>query len=60
MKEKKYEELNDIVGSQWENVEIVEHSILIGPKNICVGKRCVKKYLRIVCKRKLFNSDKRK
>jgi hypothetical protein len=42
------------------NVEIVKHSILVGPKNMCTGKRCVKKYLRIVCKRKLVNSDKKK
>jgi hypothetical protein len=42
------------------NVEIVKHSLLVGPKNICTGKRCVKKYLRIVCKRKLVNSDKKK
>lgn len=42
------------------NVEIVKHNILIGPKNICIGKRCVKKYLRIVYKRKLVNSDKKK
>ena len=43
-----------------EKVEIVQRSILIWPKNICTGKRCVKKYLRIVCKRKLAKSDKKK
>jgi len=43
-----------------EKDEIVKRSILIGPKNMCIGKRCIKKYLRIVCKRKLVKSDRKK